>query len=181
MQIYLVTSNPKKINEFKQIMPKNIKISTASIDLNEIQSLDTKKVIKHKLKKAYSQIHKPVIVEDVSVELKDLNGLPGPFVKYFMQQLGRDALYKIAPNSKVKVISTMGFYDGKNTIIVNGVVNGKIAPPSKVTLFGFDCTVIPNGQTKTFAELGNEYKNLHSHRALASKKLVSKLENYLNK
>lgn len=179
MQIYLVTGNPKKVNEFKQILPKNIKITTTNIDLDEIQSLDTKKIIKHKLTQAYSQIQKPVIVEDVSVELKDLNGLPGPFVKYFMQQLGRDALYKIAPNSKVKVISTMGFYDGKTTIIVNGIVYGKIAPPSKVTLFGFDCTVVPNGQTKTFAELGKEYKNEHSHRALASKKLISKISDYI--
>lgn len=179
MQIYLVTGNPKKVNEFKQILPKNIKISTASIDLDEIQSLDTNIIINHKLKQAYNKIQKPVIVEDVSVELKDLNGLPGPFVKYFMEQLGRDALYKLAPNSKVKVISTMGFYDGKTTIIVNGIVNGKIAPPSKVTLFGFDCTVVPDGQTKTFAELGKEYKNLHSHRALASKKLISKISDYI--
>jgi XTP/dITP diphosphohydrolase len=42
--------------------------------------------------------------------------------------------------------------------------------------FGYDPLFIPNGETKTFSELGPEFKNIHSHRALALKNLMQDVQ-----
>tara|TARA_B110000037_G_scaffold17333_1_gene17960 strand:- start:72 stop:290 length:219 start_codon:yes stop_codon:yes gene_type:complete len=41
--------------------------------------------------------------------------------------------------------------------------------------FGYDPIFIPEGHTKTFAELGDAVKNKISHRALATQKFLAEL------
>ena len=67
--------------------------------------------------------------------------------------------------------------DGK-TYYFEGIVNGTIVEERKGTDgFGYDPIFIPEGYTKTFAELGVDIKNQISHRALAVNKLISFLSN----
>ena len=58
--------------------------------------------------------------------------------------------------------------DGKKHLF-EGIVKGEIIKGSAG--FGYDPIFVPEGYTKTFAELGNETKNKISHRALAVEKL----------
>jgi XTP/dITP diphosphohydrolase len=61
--------------------------------------------------------------------------------------------------------------------VVEGIVRGTIATSAKGTSgFGYDPVFIPEGQTKTYAELGPAVKNQGSHRAQAIRKLVALLE-----
>jgi len=83
--IVVVTSNKNKISEFNAIMGTNHKVSM--LDIPEIQLLD--EIITHKAKAAFRLIKKPVLVEDISLEIKALKGLPGTFVKYFLNSLAR--------------------------------------------------------------------------------------------
>ena len=39
--------------------------------------------------------------------------------------------------------------------------------------FGFDPVFVPTGETRTVAELGDAWKAVHSHRALAAQELLS--------
>ena len=43
--------------------------------------------------------------------------------------------------------------------------------------FGFDPIFVPGGGTRTVAELGNEWKAEHSHRAEAARALLDVLNN----
>ncbi len=54
----------------------------------------------------------------------------------------------------------------------DGVCEGRIAlAPSGQGGFGYDCLFIPDGYSVSFAELGEEIKNRHSHRAKALARL----------
>lgn len=176
MTINVITGNENKLGELKQVFPDTLDLAMKKLDLDEIQSLDTEQIATHKLKQAYEMAHKPVIVEDVSAELDCLSGLPGPFIKFFEQQLGAGALYKLSyEGAKVKIRCTMGYFDGKTTCIAYGINTGKITAARGGTGFGFDFVFIPDGYDKTMSELGPVIKNAISHRRLAANKLVDEL------
>lgn len=58
------------------------------------------------------------------------------------------------------------------TELFDGACEGRITfAPSGGKGFGYDPLFVPDGQTQSFAELGDDVKNRLSHRALALKKL----------
>lgn len=55
-----------------------------------------------------------------------------------------------------------------------GMLEGRIATaPSGSEGFGFDPVFIPDGEARTVAELGDEWKARHSHRARAARALLA--------
>ena len=170
--IVVVTTNPNKLAEINSILGTNHQVS--KIDIPEIQSLDLDEVISHKAKAAYEKIRKPVMVEDVSLEIKSLNGLPGTFVKFFLNTLGTEGTVKLVSSqpTDTKVTAAVATYDGKNLKIFKGIVYGTLSPKDRGTGgFGFDKVFIPKGYDKTYAEMPQELKNRISHRAKALRKL----------
>ena len=170
--LVVVTTNENKLSEINAILGTNHKVST--IDVPEIQTLDLDELIKAKAKAAYEKIKKPVLVGDVSMEIEALGGLPGPFIKYFLNTLdteGTVALLK-GKNTKTKVTDVVAIYDGKIAKIFKGIIHGTLVPKNRGTNgFGFDKVFVPNGYTKTLAQMPNSLKNKISHRARALKKL----------
>lgn len=69
--------------------PTGIRVTSKKIDLLEIQDYDVLNIAQEKCKQAYEHINKGsnpdnasiVLVEDVSLNFKALNGLPGPYIK----------------------------------------------------------------------------------------------------
>lgn len=173
----IVTGNLHKLKEYHRLLPADFAFEAADIDLDEIQSFDAVKIVQDKAKRAYDLIGSPVIVEDVSAGLDRLNGLPGPFIKFFEQQLGKDALYKLAGDqTRATVRCTIGYYDGEKTIIAGGTVKGTVVPSRGENGFGFDHVFMPDGQNKTFAEMIPEEKDKLSHRSLAVADLLEQLK-----
>ena len=63
--------------------------------------------------------------------------------------------------------------DGAETVGV-GVMEGTIADePRGDGGFGYDPVFIPDGEQQTVAELGDEWKRSHSHRARAAAALLA--------
>ncbi|MEK7580674.1 MAG: non-canonical purine NTP pyrophosphatase [Patescibacteria group bacterium] len=167
-----ITSNKNKALEIRQILGPDIKIK--ELDLDEIQSLDIDKVIKAKAKAAYEIVKKPVVVEDISFEIKALNGLPGTFIKFFLMKIGTEGTVKLIGknSSDTTVTAAIGAYDGQKLKIFKGVVKGTLSKTNKgESGFGFDRIFIPTGYNKTYAQLDPILKNKISHRAKALKKL----------
>ncbi len=179
--ITIVTGNPHKLAELQQVFPAEIALQAKKLNLDEIQSLDLHEIVRHKLHQAYATVDNPVIVEDVSAELEALNGLPGPFIKFFEERLGKGALFKLAGESRVKIICSMGYYDGLREFIVDGEIEGRIVAPRGGEGFGFDFVVIPDGYDKTMSELGLNIKNTISHRYKAATLLSEKLSQMMTK
>ncbi len=172
----LITGNQHKLNEWRRLIPSDLDFTHQAVDLDEIQSFDSAEIIRHKLRQAYQIVKGPVVVEDVSAGLDEWNGLPGPFVKFFIERLGKDALHKLGGNNAPMTAScTIGYYDGQDEIIVNGTVQGKVVS-SRGEGFGFDNVFMPNGHTKTYAEMTPAEKDAVSHRHLAVDKLLAELK-----
>ena len=84
MKIYFVPGNENKLNEAKKILPE---IEGLNIDLIEIQSIDSQEIIEHKLNEAKKHHSGNFVVEDTSLELVAMKGLPGPLIKFFEKSI----------------------------------------------------------------------------------------------
>lgn len=175
--LVVITSNENKLSEINQILGTKHKVST--LDVPEIQSLDLDEVITAKAKAAYEKIRKPVLVTDVSLEIEALGGLPGPFVKYFIQTLGAEKTVSLikGKNTKTKVTDAIAIYDGKNLKIFKGTIYGHLVAKSQGKHgFGFDFVFVPAGFNKTYSQMSPAEKNKISHRGKALQKLKKYLE-----
>lgn len=170
--IVVVTSNQSKIDEINAILGTSHQVST--VDVAEIQTFDLDELITAKAKAAFEKIKKPVLVADVSFEIKSLNGLPGPFVKFFLTTLGTVGTVKLikGKSTKTKVTDVVAIYDGHKLKIFKGTIYGTLVAKNRgANGFGFDKVFIPQGYKQTLAQMPSSLKNKISHRALALKKL----------
>lgn len=165
-----MTSNKNKVNEAQKILGFPIEI--VNFDIDEIQSLDLAKIVKHKVEQAYKKVKAPVFVDDVSFEVTAWNRFPGPLIK-FLHRAGNNKfdlllrMLSIEKDKTVRITAGIGYHDGKAVHVIEGSFIGRIVPRRGNNGWGFDPYVIPEGYTKTFGELDESIKNKISHRARA--------------
>lgn len=178
MNITFITSNLSKADQLARYFHKPV--LHKKIDLVEIQSLDVRKIVEHKAKEAYNQIGTPVLVEDVALTFHALGKLPGPFIKWFLADLKNEGLCKLLDGYQDRSATALvcfGLYDGHELKIFEGEREGVIAAsPRGETSFGWNPIFIPDGYTKTWAEMDMEEQNETSMRRLALEKLAKYLE-----
>lgn len=180
--ITFLTGNPHKLEELQAIAADSqLTFESRKLDLDEIQSLSLQEVVADKAKRAYEALGVPIIVEDVSAGLQSLNGLPGTFIKFFEQELGRGALYKLskAENDRITVTCIAAYYNGETMLFGEGIMTGNLVAPRGEQGFGFDSVLVPDNQPdngrRTVAEMTAEEKNSFSHRAQALRNLIAQL------
>jgi non-canonical purine NTP pyrophosphatase (RdgB/HAM1 family) len=165
----LVTSSPHKAAEIAAIT--GIEFLTESLDLPEIQSLDLRGVLSHKAREAFARLRRPVVVEDVSLELAGLNGFPGPLVKWLLKAAGPEGLIALCRGTgewRARAVCGVLGWDGKREAWAEGAATGTIAPaPLGASGFGWDPVFVPDGHDRTYARMTAEEKNAISHRGKA--------------
>jgi hypothetical protein len=62
-------------------------LTVTSINLPEIQEVDTIAIAKQKAILAAQLVNGPCVVEDTSLEFHALGGMPGPYIKWFQETL----------------------------------------------------------------------------------------------
>jgi XTP/dITP diphosphohydrolase len=120
-----------------------------------------------------------VLGEDSGIEVTGLDG--GPGVRSSRTAAGDEVGWMLRQLEGVEGEERSARYvselvalgpDGEE-LRGTGTLTGRIATqPSGAEGFGFDPVFIPNGEDKTVAELGNEWKAAHSHRAMAARALL---------
>lgn len=173
MFLYFITGNKGKFSEVKAFITS---VKQLEIDLAEIQDIDPQKIIEHKLNEAFKHHKGQFIVEDTSLYLDCLNGLPGPLIKWFMQTIGNEGLSEIAKrmnNNKALAKTIIGYAKNKNSVqFFEGSINGSIVSPRGTNGFGWDPIFQPKYSTKTFAQMSQEEKSsFKMHRRIAIEKL----------
>lgn len=169
-----VTSNPGKAREASAFLGRAV--AAQPLDLPEVQSLDFAEVARAKAVVAAHALGVPVLVEDSGLVIAGWGGFPGPFTKWItMGALGQEGLAKMVDGfsdrgaEAVSVLSVARPGDrAADAVVAEGRVKGSIAPhPRGENGFGWDVLFVPGGETRTFAEMSEEEKNLASHRARA--------------
>ena len=120
-------------------------------------------------------------VEDTSLGFDALKGLPGPYIKWFLEKIGHEGLNAILAaypdNKRATAQCIFAFAPNEHTepLVFIGQTLGQIVPPRGPNNFGWDPIFQPEGYEQTYAEMEKEVKNGISHRYRA----VTKLREYL--
>jgi len=177
MVIYFITGNENKFKEAKAIIPE---FEQLNIDIDEIQELDPKKIIEHKINLALKKCSGKILVEDTSLFIECLNGFPGPLIKWFLKSMAAEEIYNLVKkysNNNTTALTHIGYYDGEKINFFSAELKGKIVQPKGKTDFGWDCIFKPENSEKTLGEIPLEEKNKISMRYKVFTKLKTFLEN----
>jgi non-canonical purine NTP pyrophosphatase (RdgB/HAM1 family) len=173
MKIQFITGNKNKFAEAQKIISN---LEQLDVDLPEIQEIDAKKVIEAKLQEAKNLFEGEFVVEDTSLYLNCLNGLPGPLIKWFEKTIGNNGIFDITQkydNYRAQAKTIVGYIDeGGKISFFEGIIDGTIVKPQGENDFGWGPIFIPSGQNKTFAQMNQEEKNKISMRKIAFEKLT---------
>lgn len=157
MKVTFITGNEHKAKWMSKYL--DYPIIHKKVELDEIQSLDLHTITEHKVRQAYELVGAPVLVEDIALCFDELNELPGPLVKWFLQELKPEGLCRLLngyASRKATAKITFAYYDGDKVEFFNGEVQGVIADHPRGDDFGWNPIFIPNGSTKTYAEMSEE-------------------------
>ncbi|MBL1434438.1 RdgB/HAM1 family non-canonical purine NTP pyrophosphatase [Candidatus Wolfebacteria bacterium] len=172
---YFATGNRNKLREVNSILEE--KLEQIDLDLVEIQSTDVIEVVKAKAIQAYKETGKIVLVEDTGLSFVAWNNLPGALIKWFLEEVELSEIIKMLEsfeNKEVVAHTAFCFFDGSKTHIFEAKIKGSVAKEIKGEEgFGWDALFIPEGGTKSFAEMNPEEKNKISMRRLALEKLAN--------
>jgi len=167
-----VTGNKGKLAEVHQILSRHVPVlNNVVLDLPELQG-EPEDIAVQKCRIAAQEVKGPVIVEDTSLCYNALGGLPGPYIKWFLDKIGHEGLNNLLAAYEDKsavALCVFAFCQGPNhsPITFVGRCPGKIVAARGPPNFGWDPIFQPDGSNKTFAEMTKEEKNAISHRSLS--------------
>ncbi|RJR16464.1 non-canonical purine NTP pyrophosphatase [Candidatus Microgenomates bacterium] len=178
--IFFITGNKNKFQEAVAILPY---IKQFNIDLTEVQEIDAHKIVAAKIHEAFKHKKEAFIVEDTSLYLDCLQGLPGPLIKWFLKTIGKDGLVTLVEkykNNKAVAKSLIGFAESPTTIkYFEGEVEGNIVAANGMSGFGWDAVFQPKGSQKTFGQMSLQEKNKLDMNM--RRRALLKLSTYLHK
>lgn len=173
-----VTGNENKLKEVIRILGDNFPLQVVSqkVDLPELQG-EPDDISREKCRLAAKEIKGPVICEDTCLCFNALKGLPGPYIKWFLDKLKPEGLYKMLSAYEDKTayaLCTFAYSSGNpddEILLFRGSTDGQIVEPRGPRTFGWDPCFLPDGFDKTYAELDKDVKNGISHRGRSLEKL----------
>ncbi|MEX0917551.1 MAG: non-canonical purine NTP pyrophosphatase [Candidatus Paceibacterota bacterium] len=179
LSLTFVTGNAGKAKEIEEQL--RMPVEQHALDLHEIQSLDLREILEAKARAAFARLQRPVIVDDASVIFTELNGLPGPLIKWFINSIGNDGLCRLADLTKGRTAIAevgIGYCDVSNFEAFIATKNGTIATePRGTNGYGWDPIFVQEGYTVTRGELNDEEYKDASIRHSALEALKTYLDN----
>lgn len=189
-KLVFATNNAHKLEEMRSILGSEIEIlSLADIgchaDIPETaDTLEGNALIKARY--VYSHFHADCFADDTGLEVEALGGLPGVHTARYAYPDRHDpeanmlkllAALKEKSDRRARFRTVIALIENGREHLFEGTVEGSIARAKQGTEgFGYDPVFIPQGESQTFAQLGEDIKNSMSHRARAAHRLAAFLE-----
>lgn len=189
MKLIFATNNPHKVTELNAVLPAHIDVLSlkqAGITIDIPEPHDT--LEKNAVEKAtviHSLTGEACFSEDTGLEVTALSGAPGVRSARFAgdgatAQQNIELLMgflKSCADRSARFRTVICLILNERQHLFEGVCAGRMATEQKGDSgFGYDPVFIPDGATKTFAQMNVAEKNTFSHR----RKAVDKLVEFLN-
>ncbi|MBK9388643.1 MAG: RdgB/HAM1 family non-canonical purine NTP pyrophosphatase [Bacteroidetes bacterium] len=184
MEIIFASNNDHKIREIRSIIDSSIKLlSLHDMNIREDIPEEEPNLEGNALAKA-RYVHRitgmNVFADDTGLEVDALGGLPGVKSARFAGE-SKDFSANIDKlllmlgsnkNRKAQFRTVIALIWENEEYLFEGIVEGQIINERRgIEGFGYDPVFIPDGKTRTFAEMPLKEKNEVSHRARAFEKL----------
>ncbi len=198
-QILIATQNQGKVNEYRRLFAEIDDLEFVGLQDIGLAKMDVEETgitfRENAILKAqtYAQASgMTTLSDDSGLEVDALDGRPGIYSARYgtpdLDDRGRrlkllDELDEVADAKRTaRFVCVIAIVDPMNNRVetVRGECEGQILQEErdKGHGFGYDAIFLPNGQTRTFAEIPSNMKNQQSHRAVAAKKALPVLQQW---
>jgi XTP/dITP diphosphohydrolase len=173
----LASLNPHKLAELRAALPgwKLGLLGAVDYPAEEGSTYYENALAKARFGRALAPPTGWVLGEDSGIEVAALGGRPGiASARWAEDPVARllAELEGVGERSASYVCELVGLSPTGQEVRGTGVLAGRIAAEARGSEgFGYDPIFIPDGEEWTVAELGNEWKRRHSHRARAARGL----------
>ncbi|NSL90224.1 RdgB/HAM1 family non-canonical purine NTP pyrophosphatase [Chitinophaga solisilvae] len=188
-QLIFATNNENKVKEFRSLLGNQFEIITlqeAGIDIDIPEPHDTLEAnAREKSETIHRMTQKNCFAEDTGLEIAALNGAPGVLSARYAgeQKLAADNIARVLQEMEGLTNRSAQFRTVISLILdgreyqFEGISKGHITTAvAGEKGFGYDPIFIPEGATRSFAQMELAEKNQYSHRARAFEKFVSFLK-----
>lgn len=190
VKLIFATNNKHKLEEFQLAIGNQVEIislAEAGIEKDIPEPYETLKENAYEKAQTIHQLSggENCFSEDTGLEVDALGGEPGVHsARYAGEPVSysnntRKLIRALADSSnrRARFITVICLILNGNEFFFEGRCEGQILrTPSGISGFGYDPVFLPDGSTKSFAEMKPEEKNLFSHRRKAGDLLIAFLK-----
>jgi XTP/dITP diphosphohydrolase len=189
-EILFATNNKHKLEEVRSILGPDFRVLSLS-DVNCTDELpETRSTFsgnaEQKARFVFDRVGMPCFADDSGLEVDALNGQPGVLSARYAgghgdsQANSRLLLKNLegVTNRSARFQTVIAFIGSEGAIhFFEGTIGGTILNETRGTAgFGYDPVFVPDGHSRTFAEMSLAEKNAISHRTLATGRLAAYLK-----
>ena len=172
-----MTSNEAKFQEISQLLEEEgIQLEWLDVEYTEIQADRLEDVVREALAWLAPRYGDGLAVDDSGLFIRSLAGFPGVYSSYAFQTLGNDGILTLLDGVRDRraIFETcIGLLEDGESLVFHGQARGTIAGRRRGPGgFGFDPIFVPDGSSRTFAEMTRSEKTAVSHRGRAAQALA---------
>ena len=184
-RLVLATGNAHKLREFERLVPQlEFELLPEGFEMPEETGITYSENALIKARAAAEQTGKASIADDSGIEALALGGAPGVRSARYAGEHATDQenldlfVTNVEAETSLRYVCVIAMVDpeAKAEYLFEGYCTGTMAhAPTGSNGFGYDPVFVPDGLQghRTMAELGDQEKDLLSHRAIAARGLVS--------